>query len=148
MPKKKDTKKTLADLVAKKKEKKKELPLRGEFYSETEDFTFEFKKCDEELFFYIMDKYPQGFKDDTNVSELVKAFDNLIYECVVIDGKTLKDKEVREMLGVDESDKINLISNSAKALIESFTDRLKLGTEILEFSGFSDGNNQVEAVKN
>ena len=84
------------------------------------------------------------------MSELLKAMNNLIYECVVIDGnKSLKDKEVQEALGVNKKEPKKLIDNAAKALIEDFTERMELGTKILEFSGFSDnGNNQVQEIKN
>lgn len=149
MSKESNKRETLADLMAKKKSRKKDSPLYGEFYSKTEDYTFSFRKCDEELFFYLLDKYPNGFsQENMNTGELVKAFNNLIYECIVIDGRSLKDKEVKVMLNVDERDQKNLINNSAKALIESFTDRLNLGTAILEFSGLSDGNKQVNEIKN
>lgn len=149
MSKDSDKKLTLAELVAKKTNRKKNTPLKGEFYSETEDCTFTFKKADEDLFFYIMDKFPDAFAEQPKINELLKAFNNLIYECIVIEGnKTLKDKEVRAILEVDEKDKKKLIDNSAKALIDDFTDRLKLGSSILEFSGFSNGNKQVEEIKN
>lgn len=149
MSKQSNKKETLADLIAKKNSRKQKTPIRGEFYSKTEDYTFSFKKCDEELFFYLMDKFPNGFAEkNVNTAELVKAFNNLIYECVVIENKSLKDKDVRAMLGVDENDKQNLIDNSAKALIESFTDRLNLGAAILEFSGLSNGDKQAKKIKN
>ena len=84
------------------------------------------------------------------MSELLKAMNNLIYECVVIDGnKSLKDKDIQEALGVNRKDAKKLIDNTTKALIEDFTERLELGTKILEFSGFSNnGNDQVQEIKN
>lgn len=140
---------TLKELVNKKKERKLEQPNKGEFYSKTEDFTFTFKKADEELFFYVMDKYPLAFSEQPKIAELLKAMNNLIYECVVIDNcKTLKDKEVQAALEIDTKDRKNLIDNSAKALIEDFTERLELGTKILEFSGFGNGNEQAQEIKN
>ena len=141
---------TLTELVEKKKDRKKNTPVKGEYYSKTEDFTFEYRKCNEDLFFYLMDKYPNGFSEQPKMEDLLKAFNNLIYECVIIDNnKTLKDKEVQDALGIDTKDRKNLINNSAKALIENWQDRLELGTKILEFSGFSDGGNkQVEEIKN
>ena len=142
----------LTELIEKKKERKQGMPLKGSYYSKTEDFEFEFKRCNEELFFYLMDKFPLAFptKDgqEPKMSELVKAMNNLIYECVVIDGKSLKDKEVQEVFGVNRKDPKNLIDNTAKALIEDFTERMELGTKILEFSGFSNGNKQVQEIKN
>ena len=140
---------TLAELVIKKRDKKQTTPTKGEYYSKKEDFTFVFKKCNEDLFFYLIDKFPQAFTEQPKMTELLKAMNNLIYECIVIDNcKTLKDKEVQEMLEIDVKDRKNLIDNSAKALIEDFTERLELGTKILEFSGFSNGNEQVQEIKN
>ncbi|WP_455805614.1 hypothetical protein [Clostridium butyricum] len=140
---------TLKDLVNKKKDRRKDTPTKGEFYSKSEDFTFVFKKCNEDLFFYLMDKFPLAFSEQPKISELLKAMNNLIYECVVIDNcKTLKDKEVQEALEIDTKDRKNLIDNSAKALIEDFTERLELGTKILEFSGFGNGSEQVAEIKN
>ena len=139
----------LTELLEKKKERKQSMPTKGSYYSKTEDFEFTFKKCDEELFFYLVDKFPLGFSENPKMSELLKAMNNLIYECVVIDGKSLKDKEVQEALGVNRKDAKKLIDNTAKALIEDFTERMELGTKILEFSGFSDnGNDQVQEIKN
>ena len=140
----------LTELIEKKKERKQSLPTKGSYYSKKEDFEFEFKKCDEELFFYLIDKFPLGFSEQPKMSELLKAMNNLIYECVVIDrNKSLKDKEVQEALGVNKKEPKKLIDNAAKALIEDFTERMELGTKILEFSGFSDkGNNQVQEIKN
>ena len=140
----------LTELIEKKKERKQSMPTKGSYYSKKEDFEFEFKKGDEELFFYLIDKFPQGFSEQPKMSELLKAMNNLIYECVIIDGnKSLKDKEVQEALEIDVKDRKNLIDNTAKALIEDFTERLELGTKILEFSGFGDkGNKQVEEIIN
>ena len=139
----------LTELLEKKKERKQSTPTKGSYYSKKEDFEFEFKKCDEELFFYLIDKFPLGFSEQPKMSELLNAMDNLIYECVVIDGKSLKDKEVQEAFGVNRKDPKKLIDNTAKALIEDFTERMELGTKILEFSGFGDkGNKQVQETKN
>ena len=140
----------LTELIEKKKERKQSMPIKGSYYSKKEDFEFEFKKCDEELFFYLIDKFPLGFSEQPKMSELLKAMNNLIYECVVIDrNKSLKDKEVQEALGVNKKEPKRLIDNAAKALIEDFTERMELGTKILEFSGFSDnGNGQVQEIKN
>ena len=139
----------LTELIEKKKERKQSMPTKGSYYSKTEDFEFEFKRCDEELFFYLIDKFPLGFSEQPKMSELLKAMNNLIYECVVIDGnKSLKDKEVQEALEIDVKDRKNLIDNTAKALIEDFTERMELGTKILEFSGFGNGNKQVQEIKN
>ena len=140
----------LAELLEKKKERKQSLPTKGSYYSKKEDFEFEFKKCDEELFFYLIDKFPLGFSENPKMSELLKAMNNLIYECVVIDGnKSLKDKDIQEALGVNRKDAKKLIDNTTKALIEDFTERLELGTKILEFSGFGDkGSKKVEETKN
>ena len=139
----------LTELLEKKKERKQSMPTKGSYYSKKEDFEFTFKKCDEELFFYLIDKFPLGFSEQPKISELLKAMNNLIYECVAIDGKSLKDKEVQEAFGVNRKDPKKLIDNAAKALIEDFTERMELGTKILEFSGFSDnGNNQVQEIKN
>ena len=139
----------LTELLEKKKERKQSTPTKGSYYSKKEDFEFEFKKCDEELFFYLIDKFPLGFSEQPKMSELLKAMNNLIYECVVIDGKSLKDKEVQEAFEVNRKDPKNLIDNSVKALIEDFTERLELGTKILGFSGFGDkGNKQVQEIKN
>ena len=140
----------LTELIEKKKERKQSMPTKGSYYSKTEDFELEFKRCDEELFFYLIDKFPLGFSEQPKMSELLKAMINLIYECVIIDGnKSLKDKEVQEALGVNRKDPENLIGNSARALIEDFTERLELGNKILEFSGFGKkGNNQVKEIKN
>ena len=140
----------LTELIEKKKERKQNMPTKGSYYSKTEDFEFTFKKCDEELFFYLIDKFPLGFSEQPKMSELLKAMNNLIYECVVIDGnKSLKDKDIQEALGVNRKDAKKLIDNTTKALIEDFTERLELGTKILEFSGFGDkGNKQVQETKN
>ena len=139
----------LTELLEKKKERKQNMPTKGSYYSKTEDFEFTFKKCDEELFFYLIDKFPLGFSEQPKISEVLKAMNNLIYECVVIEGKSLKDKEVQEALGVNRRDAKKLIDNTAKALIEDFTERMELGTKILEFSGFGDkGNKQVQETKN
>ena len=140
----------LTELIEKKKERKQSMPTKSSYYSKTEDFEFEFKRCDEELFFYLIDKFPLGFSEQPKMSELLKAMNNLIYECVVIDGnKSLKDKEVQEALGVNKKEPKKLIDNAAKALIEDFTERMELGTKILEFSGFSNnGNDQVQEIKN
>ena len=82
----------LTELIEKKKERKQSMPTKGSYYSKKEDFEFEFKKCDEELFFYLIDKFPLGFSEQPKMSELLKAMNNLIYECVVIDGnKSLQD---------------------------------------------------------
>ena len=139
----------LTELLEKKKERKQNMPTKGSYYSKTEDFEFTFKKCDEELFFYLIDKFPLGFSEQPKISEVLKAMNNLIYECVVIEGKSLKDKEVQEALGVNRRDAKKLIDNTAKALIEDFAERMELGTKILEFSGFGDkGNKQVHETKN
>ena len=140
----------LTELLEKKKERKQSMSTKGSYYSKKEDFEFTFKKCDEELFFYLIDKFPLGFSEQPKMSELLKAMNNLIYECVVIDGnKSLKDKEVQEALGVNKKEPKKLIDNAAKALIEDFTERMELGTKILEFSGFSNnGNDQVQEIKN
>ena len=37
----------LTELLEKKKERKQNMPIKGSYYSKTEDFEFEFKKCDE-----------------------------------------------------------------------------------------------------
>ena len=139
----------LTELLEKKKERKQNMPTKGSYYSKTEDFEFTFKKCDEELFFYLIDKFPLGFSEQPKISEVLKAMNNLIYECVVIEGKSLKDKEVQEALGINRRDAKKLIDNTAKALIEDFAERMELGTKILEFSGFGDkGNKQVNETKN
>ena len=140
----------LTELLEKKKDRKQNMPTKGSYYSKTEDFEFEFKRCDEELFFYLIDKFPLGFSEQPKMSELLKAMNNLIYECVVIAGnKSLKDKDIQEALGVNRKDAKKLIDNTTKALIEDFTERLELGTKILEFSGFGDkGNKQVQETKN
>ena len=139
----------LTELLEKKKERKQNMPTKGSYYSKTEDFEFTFKKCDEELFFYLIDKFPLGFSENPKMSELLKAMNNLIYECVVIEGKSLKDKDIQEALGVNRKDAKKLIDNTTKALIEDFTERLELGTKILEFSGFGDkGSKKVEETKN
>ena len=139
----------LTELIEKKKERKQSMPTKGSYYSKKEDFEFTFKKCDEELFFYLIDKFPLGFSEQPKISEVLKAMNNLIYECVVIEGKSLKDKEVQEALGVNRRDAKKLIDNTAKALIEDFAERMELGTKILEFSGFGDkGNKQVHETKN
>ena len=75
----------LTELIEKKKERKQSMPTKGSYYSKKEDFEFEFKRCDEELFFYLIDKFPLGFSEQPKMSELLKAMNNLIYECVVID---------------------------------------------------------------
>ena len=139
----------LTELLEKKKERKQNMPTKGSYYSKTEDFEFTFKKCDEELFFYLVDKFPLGFSEQPKISEVLKAMNNLIYECVVIEGKSLKDKEVQEALGINRKDAKKLIDNTAKALIEDFAERMELGTKILEFSGFGDkGNKQTQETKN
>ena len=143
----------LADLVAKKKARKQSMPLKGSYYSKKEDFEFEFKRCDEDLFFYLIDKFPAAFPtkegQEPKMKDLLKAMNNLIYECVVIDNKSLSDREIQKDLGVNTKEPKKIIDNTVKALIEDFTERLELGTKILEFSGFSDGGNkQVEEIKN
>ena len=144
----------LAELIEKKKERKQSMPTKGSYYSAKEDFEFEFKRCEEKLFFYVVDKFPLAFPtkegQEPRLEDLLEAMNNLIYECVVIDGnKSLKDKEVQEALGVNRKDPENLIGNSARALIEDFTERLELGNKILEFSGFGKkGNKQVQEIKN
>lgn len=147
MSKEQQTKNTLADLMSKKRQKEKDELKIGDYYSKGEDFTFIYNKLDEEVFFYIMDKYPDAFTEEPKMADLLHAFNNIIYECVVIDkNKSLKDKDVREMLGVKATK--DIINLSAKALIENYEERLELGGKILEFSGFSNGNKQVEEIKN
>ena len=58
----------LTELIEKKRERKQSLPTKGSYYSKKEDFEFEFKKCDEELFFYLIDKFPLG---DSSMVQMV-----------------------------------------------------------------------------
>ena len=148
MSKEQNKKLTLAELVAKKKQREKEEIKIGTFYCEKEDAEFTFKKLEEEEFFYMIDKYGNALEKDSKISETIEFMNALIYHCVLLeDNKKLSDKEVREILGV--TDNKDIINKSAKALIDSFKERIEFGAYILEFSDFSDkGNKNVEEIKN
>lgn len=152
MSKESNKKLTLAEFIANKKERKKNKPFRGTYYSKTEDCDIEFKKCDEEFFFYLMDKFPNAFsekKEDMNIPEIIHAANRLVFECVMIENRSLKDKEVQQALEVDLTNPQEIVNNTAKAFLEDFTERIELFGEILAFSGF--GNNptsKVEEIKN
>lgn len=147
MNKKQHKKLTLAELVAKKKEREKMAIKIGVWYCKTEGTEFVFKKLTEDEFFYAIDKYPKAFEKESKMKDSLEFMDFLIYNCVILDkGKTLKDQEVRDILGVPKDSK-NIIKDSAKALIDNFEDRSKFSEYILDFSGIGGGDSAVKKIK-
>lgn len=112
---------TLAEMIEKRNARKKaqgDSLYRGTFESEVEETVFEFTKLKPSVYYDLMDLYPI-FKENIDTSKLDEEDSKIdlnsmnmkniyylnlatIYECIVVDGgKSLKDKDVQEFLGID-----------------------------------------------
>lgn len=146
---------TLADIISKNKQKNKN--FRGSHYLESYGGDIDFRKCEEEFFFDLMDKYPAVFddKDNTFDSTIMEAMNRLLYECILVrtdDGLIpLKVKKVQDALGIDPTKPDKIIDSTVKALLPNFTDRAELFGAIIDFSGFGGDvkkKNIAEKTKN
>ena len=131
---------TLADIICKNKQMNK--GFRGKHFLETYGADFYFKKCDEDFFFDLTDKYPDVFSEEkeARASELMKAIHRLLYECLLVKNDdtymSLKDKGVQDALGINQAKPEEIIDNTVKGILPRFEDRAEMFSEILKFSGF------------
>ena len=145
---------TLSDIISKNKQMNK--GFRGKHFLETYGADFYFKKCEEDFFFDLTDKYPDVFSDekDASMSEYMKAMHRLLYECLLakVDETylSLKDKGVQEALGLHPAEPDKMIDNTVKKFLPKFEDRTEMFSEILKFSGFGGNSkkNIAEKTKN
>jgi len=145
---------TLADIISKNKQMNK--GFRGKHFLENYEADFYFKKCEEEFFFDLTDKYPEVFDDkkDASMSEYMKAMHRLLYECLLVKVDenyiSLKDKGVQDALGVNPAEPEKIIDNTVKKFLPKFEDRAVMFSEILKFSGFGGNtkNDVAEKTKN
>lgn len=133
---------TLVDIINKNKQKNSKKV--GSCYLEGYGGEIQFKRCDEELFFDLSDKYPEVFDSKNNDAKLSKyntAMNSLLYECILINTEqgllSLKDTRVRDALGVDPTKPDKIINNTLKALLPDFQDRGTIFDEIMKLSGFN-----------